>query len=664
MKVTSDPWVINTIQGYKIEFWAQPQQTHPPTPLHFSQKDTHLMTTEVHKLLQKEAISVVPSTCTKGFLSRVFLVPKKDGSQRPVINLRQLNQFVIWEHFKMENIHLVENLIQEGDWMIKMDLKDAYFSIPIHQEHRQWLRFQWQQQVYEFQCLPFGLSSAPRVFTKVTRPILAWLRQLGIRMVAYIDDFLLLAHTKEEAHLQAQLMVTLFQALGFLINTEKSLLTPQQEIEFLGIVIQSHPPTFHLPQHKLQAIKAKAIQLLHKDATHQTITVREIAQFIGTANAAAVAIPPAPLFYRSLQATKHHFQNQEGGLNSQIHLSITDKEELSWWKEQANLWNFRSLLPPANWLKITTDASNWGWGAVCKEVTTGGPWSQVENTYHINYLEMLAAFLALQCFTKQSPRPLTVYLHMDNTAAISYLNRKGGTASPSLCKLAKQTWQWCMSQNISLVANHLPGHLNSVADRESRIAQDRWDWQLHPNIFLKINQRWGPLAVDLFASRLTNQLPVYFSWRPDPQASATDAFLQDWSGKTCYANPPWGLLLKVLSEVSRQQADVLIVAPVWKGQPWFPVLLSLLFDFPHLILPSICPILAQESMLPPFQPQEVQLAVWPTSGDTVKQKSFQNRLQSSSWHPGGTSPTNLTTHSFTSGSAGVLNGTEIPFLVL
>ena len=96
------------------------------------------------------------------------------------------------------------------------------------------------------------------------------------------------------------IMVTIFQALGFSVNTDKSLLTPQQEIEFLRVIIQSHPPAFHLPQHKLQAIKARAIQLLYKDAANQTITVREIAQFIGTANAAAVAIPPAPLFYRSL----------------------------------------------------------------------------------------------------------------------------------------------------------------------------------------------------------------------------------------------------------------------------------------------------------------------------------------------------------------------------
>ena len=143
-----------------------------------------------------------------------------------------------------------------------------------------------------------------------------------------------------------------------------------------------------------------------------------------------------------------------------------------------------------------------------------------------------------------------------------------------------------------------------------------------------------------------------------------DVFFQDWSGKICYGNPPWGLMLKVLSEISHQQADVIIVAPVWKGQSWFPVLPPLLFDFPYLILSSIGPILSQQSMPPPFKPQEVHLAIWPTSENTAKQKSFQNKLQNFSLHPGDTSPPNLTTHSFTSGSADVLNGIEIPFQVL
>ena len=369
-QITSDPWVLEAIQGYKIDFWKQPSQACPPAPLHLSQKDAQLMNTEVLKLLEKRAIVVVDPPHTQGFLSRVFLVPKKDGSQRPVINLRQLNQFVIWEHFKMENIHLVEHLIQEGDWMVKIDLKDAYFAVPIHRDHQQWLRFHWRDQDYQFCCLPFGLSSAPRVFTKITRPIVAWLRQLGVRLIAYIDDFLLLAPSKEEAHVQAQLMTTVLQALGFSINNEKSTLVPCQEIEFLGVIVQSHPPALRLPQHKLQMLKSKAQQLLHKDASHQTITARDLAQFIGTASAAAVAIPPDPLFYRSLQASKHHSQKQEGGLNSPALLTDCNREELKWWIEQANLWNHQSLVAPVNWIKITSDASTWGWGAVCRGVTT------------------------------------------------------------------------------------------------------------------------------------------------------------------------------------------------------------------------------------------------------------------------------------------------------
>ena len=88
------------------------------------------------------------------------------------------------------------------------------------------------------------------------------------------------------------------------------------------LTIHSHPPALHLPQQKLQTIKSRASQLLCKDTTKQNITVRKIAQFVGTANAAAVTILPAPLFYRSLQATRNYFQNQEGG-DEQYSSSVT-----------------------------------------------------------------------------------------------------------------------------------------------------------------------------------------------------------------------------------------------------------------------------------------------------------------------------------------------------
>ena len=99
--------------------------------------------------------------------------PKKDGRQRPVINLKSLNQSVRTEHFKMEGIHMLKDLLRAGDWMAKIDLKDAYFMVPMAKEDRDFLKFQWEDKFYRFNCLPFRLSSAPWVFTKTTRPVMA-----------------------------------------------------------------------------------------------------------------------------------------------------------------------------------------------------------------------------------------------------------------------------------------------------------------------------------------------------------------------------------------------------------------------------------------------------------------------------------------------------------
>ena len=112
----------------------------------------------------------------EGFFSTLFLVPKKDGKMRPVINLKALNVFVKSQHFKMEGIHLIRDLMVQGDWLTRIDLKDAYFAVPIHDTHQKYLRFIWQQQTYQFTCLPFGLSSAPRIFTKLLKLVVAYLR--------------------------------------------------------------------------------------------------------------------------------------------------------------------------------------------------------------------------------------------------------------------------------------------------------------------------------------------------------------------------------------------------------------------------------------------------------------------------------------------------------
>ena len=181
---------------------------------------------------------------------------------------------------------------------------------------------------------------------------------------------------------------------------------------------------------------------------------------------------------------------------------------------------------------------------------------------------------------------VAVLLQLDNATAVAYINNMGGTVSSQLTDLAKKLWMWALNKDIILTAQHIPGVSNTIADMESRTVRDRSDWMLCPQIFRAIMEAFGPLDVDLFASRLTHQIPRFFSWRPDPLAEAVDAFQQDWGPLKGFANPPWCLIGIVLSQARRQQAQLVLVAPVWRGQTWYPILLEMQWDFPRLIAPD------------------------------------------------------------------------------
>ena len=282
-------------------------------------------------------------------------------------------------------------------------------------------------------------------------------------------------------------------------------------------------------------------------------------------------------------------------------------------------WNGKSLVLRKPDLSIESDASLIGWGASSQGMRTGGPWSPEEKNYHINCLELLAATLAVKTFLK-GQTDKQVLLRMDNSTAVAYINNLGGTVSPKVTTLARDLWMWCLVRNIWLTAQHLPGAENVVADTESRWMKDRSDWRLKPVVFQQIQEIFPNLNVDLFVSRLTAQLPRFFSWRLVPQAEATDAFLQDWAGLFGYANPPWNLVGRVLTKVEEQGAKVILIAPIWPSQPWYPKLLKLLFSVPLRIrLQEGLMWEVREGCLPELCPQ---LAVWPISGNTTMTSSF------------------------------------------
>ena len=144
--------------------------------------------------MRKGAIQQVKSESGE-FLSSLFLVSKKYGGHHPVINFKFLNSSIPYQHFIMEGMHLIKDLLQENDFLIKIDLKYAYIGIPADKSSKEYIRFQREGNLYEFLCLSFGLGPTPLIFTKPLKIPIALLRRNKVRMIIFLGNILVMVKT-------------------------------------------------------------------------------------------------------------------------------------------------------------------------------------------------------------------------------------------------------------------------------------------------------------------------------------------------------------------------------------------------------------------------------------------------------------------------------------
>ncbi len=204
-------------------------------------EDTQVLRTEVMNLLKKIAKEIVPPAQSKsGFYSCYFLVPKKDGGLRPILDLRLLNNALMKRLFRMITLKPILSQICPGDWFMSLDLKDAYFLIQVDPHHRQFLRFAFEGVAYQYKVLKFGLSLAPRTFTRCMDAALSPLRLIGICILNNLDDWLILAQSKAVLTSHKNFLLCHLRCLGLRVNFAKSILSPSQRVSFLGTIIVSY----------------------------------------------------------------------------------------------------------------------------------------------------------------------------------------------------------------------------------------------------------------------------------------------------------------------------------------------------------------------------------------------------------------------------------------
>ncbi|KAK6054384.1 hypothetical protein COOONC_08111 [Cooperia oncophora] len=316
-------------------------------------------------------------------------------------------------------------------------MKDAYFAIPIHESHRNYLCFQYEDKLFRFKALPFGLSSAPYVYTRVTKHF-------------YLEDWIFIADRSEQ--LEQDLLRHYFvERLGFLINYEKSQLTPSQSMDFLGITIDT--------------VK-KGLPLLPGSwglADRRIVRLSEVAEFVGRVVALSIANKLSIHFLRNLQQWIASYGPTYFS-EYQLEAPLPSKclEDLEWFTSDFPRFCSEPIVISAPTLTVTSDASNLGWGATCGTDRTCGRWRQEQKTLHINEKDYLPAF------SDSGVSRLASHMRPLGWSWTTPQQSGGGTKSCSLNLIARSIASWAAKRSLHIVACYRAGAENTEADFLSR----------------------------------------------------------------------------------------------------------------------------------------------------------------------------------------------------
>ena len=336
-------------------------------------------TTGGKTIVRKKCDRTCPSAYSERFLFNIFLIPKKTGDLRPVINLRSLNRYLKKQHFKMDSLNSVLNLVQQGDWAISLDLRDAYMHNPIHAGHKKFLRFCIQGKVYQFTCLCFGPAVAPRAFTKVVTVIAAHLRMRNLRLAVYLDDWFLVNLIRKMLIQDKKRTLGLLVELGFMINLEKSALEPSQSVVYIGAHFLLAKGLVCPTWERIEKIK-EACKLVRKTPTAQSYL-----HLLGLMASCIELVPNARLFMRPIQLHLLHFWRPSTmSLQTIVPFNKHVQEHLKFWLNKENLLKGKTFCVQNCTKVVTTDASKHGYGGHLQDLICQGIWSVQEAKKHIN----------------------------------------------------------------------------------------------------------------------------------------------------------------------------------------------------------------------------------------------------------------------------------------
>jgi hypothetical protein len=500
--------------------------------------------------------------------------------------------------------------------MLQVDLSDGFHILGI--DIRDQPSMAWQcaitGQTYLYQVLPFGYKLSPYAFCRAMETFTRVLRSpdlpvtgrgtpqallaaitadlkasavptgsgpLRMRILPYMDDYLALFPSKAEAERGAVQMKATLAFLGLEANPKKCVWTPTQELQHLGIVVNTKLGVFLVPQEKERKLVnfARGI-LVSAKRNRRLFSRRQLAGFTGLAQSISLAVPVAPLYLRAL----HDCTAQGHNWDCNVRLTRQAIRDLQWWADLSKHNLGRQIWRSPAQHHLHSDASGFAWGGVLDLDPAGGGvlahglWTAEERRYHITILELIAVTRNLMAYNvRHRLRGKSVHLHEDNMA-VCYILRRKTSRSPVLMEKLRELWRYCEEMDCTLRSVSYVRSAENPADAPSRITGSD-SWRLDPSKLADLGIQLHLHTVDRFASADNCLLPRYNSLHADPDAEAEDCYSQDWSGEVNWCHPPISCLDQLAHFLREQPAAATVVAPYWPGKAWFRELLDLAGDY-------------------------------------------------------------------------------------
>lgn len=494
------------------------------------------------------------------------------GKKRLILDLRYVNQHLYKERVSFDDWKTFENFVTENGVCYKFDLKKGYHHVEIFEDHQQFLGFSWGEglfrKYYVFTVLPFGLSTAPMLFTKLLRPLVSLWHQKGINICVFLDDGAGTERYLSKAIRNATYVKKTLEQSGFVANTEKSIWNPTSSMIWLGIHVDFCKNVFTITKKRITYLREDIEKALRKRIT----SARKLSKLVGSIISTQFVLGDIT----SLK-TRYLYKTIEDCTSWDAKIDIIEfpnsYAEIKFWKDNLVRLNQREFCEfEGNSFHVASDASSFGLGAVTQETNlkTHKNLNEIEKTLSSTWRELQAIVYGIRSF-KEFLRNRHVSWSTDNYAATIIV--KKGSNKDHLQLLALEIYELCVQENIRLALKWIPREMNKEADEISKYL-DTDDWRVTDAFFEEIDSKWGPHTVDRFANRENTKLPRFNSKFHSPDSEHVDTFSTAWNNENNLLVPPVKMIPRVLKKLFNSPTVGSLVVPLWKSQGFWAMLNS------------------------------------------------------------------------------------------